>query len=52
MKMHYSKEVYASMRNRKPRKRHKIKKSTIDDFIAFNVWFIGFICLIILGFTM
>ena len=39
MKMHYSRNVKAQMHHRKPRKKIMIKKSTIDEFIIFNLWF-------------
>ena len=52
MKMHYSRNVKAQMQHRKPRKKLTIKKSTIDEFIIFNLWFFGFIGILLIGFTM
>lgn len=52
MKMHYSAHVKAQMNNRKPRKKVRISKSTIENFVVFNVWFLGFTLLLYLGFTM
>ena len=52
MRMHYSAHVKAQMKNRKPRKKLRISKYTIENFVVFNVWFLGFIILLYLGFTM
>jgi len=52
MRMHYSANVKAKMKNRKPRKKLRISKSTIENFVVFSVWFLGFILLLYVGFTM
>lgn len=52
MKMHYSEHVKAQMNNRKLRKKLRISKFTIENFVIFNVWLLGFTLLLYLGFTM
>lgn len=52
MKMHYSRNVKAQMQHRKPRKKIRISKTTIENFVVFNVWFLGFMLLLYIGFTM